>query len=144
MAVEDNDVEARIARLESDVAHIRSDMAEVKSDIRTLRDRIDALDLRLSAKIDALKDENTVILAAAAADRRSFGCSDDSELTYFGEAFYQDSLPSAVSLREAFDFASGMIETRENAEGLKHSNPQAFFGEKIEARLAALEPHAAP
>jgi outer membrane murein-binding lipoprotein Lpp len=57
MAAEENDVEARIARLESDVAHIRSDMAEMKSDIRTLRDRIDSLDLRLSAKIDALKDE---------------------------------------------------------------------------------------
>jgi outer membrane murein-binding lipoprotein Lpp len=57
MAAEEDDVEARIARLESDVAHIRSDMAEVKSDIRTLRDRIDAVELRLSAKIDALKDE---------------------------------------------------------------------------------------
>ena len=57
MAAEENDVEARIARLESDVAHIRSDMAEVKSDIRTLRDRIDAVELRLGAKIDALKDE---------------------------------------------------------------------------------------
>ena len=57
MAAEESDVEARIARLESDVAHIRSDMAEVKSDIRTLRDRIDAVELRLGAKIDALKDE---------------------------------------------------------------------------------------
>lgn len=57
MAVEDSDMEARIARLESDVAHIRSDLADVKSDVRTLRDRVDALELRLSAKIDGLKDE---------------------------------------------------------------------------------------
>ena len=57
MAVEDSDMEARIARLESDVAHIRSELGDVKSDVRTLRDRIDAMDLRLSAKIDGLKDE---------------------------------------------------------------------------------------
>ena len=57
MAAEENGVEARIARLESDVAHIRSDIADMKGDIRTLRDSISALDLRLSAKIDALKDE---------------------------------------------------------------------------------------
>ena len=57
MAVKDGDMEARIARLESDVAHIRADMADVKGDIRTLRERIDALDLCLTAKIDALKDE---------------------------------------------------------------------------------------
>ena len=57
MAAEDSDMEARIARLESDVNHIRGDLSDVKSDVRALRDRIDALDLRLSAKIDALKDE---------------------------------------------------------------------------------------
>lgn len=50
-------MEARIARLESDVAHIRTDIADMKGDLRTLRESIDALDLRLSAKIDALKDE---------------------------------------------------------------------------------------
>ena len=57
MAVKDDDMEARIARLESDVAHIRSDIADIKSDVRTLRDRVDALDLRLGEKIDALKGE---------------------------------------------------------------------------------------
>ena len=57
MAVKDGDMEARIARLEADVVHIRSDIAEMKGDIRTLRESIESLDLRLSAKIDALKDE---------------------------------------------------------------------------------------
>jgi len=57
MAAEENDVEARIARLESDVAHMRSDIAEMKIDIRTLRDRIDALSVDLNTKFAALKDE---------------------------------------------------------------------------------------
>ena len=56
-AAEENDVEARIARLESDVAHLRSDMADVKNDLRTLRDRVDALGADLNAKFAILKDE---------------------------------------------------------------------------------------
>ena len=89
--------------------------------------------------IDALKDDGTIILTAAAADRTSFGCSDESELTYFGEAFYKDSLPSAASLRDAFMQARAMIGTREQAEGLEASDPQAHFGKALMARLEALE-----
>ena len=57
MAVKDDDMEARIARLESDVAHLRSDMADVKNDLRTLRDRVDALSADLNSKFTILKDE---------------------------------------------------------------------------------------
>ncbi|HEY6125906.1 MAG TPA: C13 family peptidase, partial [Steroidobacteraceae bacterium] len=53
--------------------------------------------------IGPLHDETTIILTAAAADRASFGCSDDNDLTYFGEAFYRDALPQAANLRTAFD-----------------------------------------
>lgn len=90
--------------------------------------------------IDALKDDGTIILTAAAADRSSFGCSDDSELTYFGEALYQSSMPDAATLRDAFERARELIAKREQAEGLDASNPQAFFGEAITAKLAELEP----
>ena len=59
-------MEARIARLESDVGHIGSDLTEVKQDVRDLRarvdqrfdearDRLDALDLRLSNRINAVE-----------------------------------------------------------------------------------------
>ena len=57
MAMKDGDMEARLARLESDVTHTRSDIADIKSDIRTLRDRIDALSVDLNTKFAALKDE---------------------------------------------------------------------------------------
>ena len=48
------------------------------------------------AFIESLKDPYTMVITAAAPDRTSFGCSDDRDLTYFGEAFFRDSLPQAA------------------------------------------------
>jgi hypothetical protein len=91
------------------------------------------------AFIDALRDEYTVVITAAAPDRASFGCNDRRELTYFGEAFYRDALPKARSLRAAFDMAAADIAVRERIEGLKPSKPQAHFGALIERKLAELQ-----
>jgi hypothetical protein len=90
------------------------------------------------AFIDALKNPQTIIITAAAADRTSFGCSNDRDLTYFGEAFYRDALPGASSLRSAFDSAKTAIAARESREHVEASNPQAYFGAELEAKLAAL------
>jgi hypothetical protein len=89
--------------------------------------------------IEALQDPYTVVIAAAAPDRTSFGCSDDRDLTYFGEAFYRDALPDAVSLRDAFASAERAIGEREAAESIAPSRPTAFFGEEIERKLALLD-----
>ncbi|MGA2777722.1 MAG: C13 family peptidase [Steroidobacteraceae bacterium] len=88
------------------------------------------------AFIDSLRDARTIVIAAAAADRTSFGCSNDRDLTYFGEAFYRDALPGAHSLREAFDEAKASLALREQQERVTPSDPQAFFGGEIEAKLA--------
>jgi hypothetical protein len=90
--------------------------------------------------VDDLRDEFTVVLTAAAKDRTSFGCSDDRELTYFGEAFYRDALPGAPDLRSAFETARAALAAREEAEGIRPSNPQAHFGAQIELKLAELDP----
>src|SRR5690349_19728990 len=63
--------------------------------------------------IDPLSSPRTAVITASAADRTSFGCADDRDLTYFGEAFYRDALPGARSLREAFQKARAAIEARE-------------------------------
>jgi hypothetical protein len=94
--------------------------------------------------IDALRNANTIVITAAAADRSSFGCSDDRDLTYFGEAFYRDALPGSGTLREAFGEAVTAIEEREAREHIEPSRPQAYFGEAIEARLARIRRPAAP
>jgi hypothetical protein len=87
--------------------------------------------------IDALKDPQTIVLTAAAADRTSFGCSSDSDLTYFGEAFYRDALPQAASLQQAFDAAKVAIAARERSEQVTPSNPQAWFGAQLVQKLTA-------
>jgi hypothetical protein len=90
--------------------------------------------------VDALKDPNTIVLAAAAPDRTSFGCSNERDLTYFGEAFYRDALPTATSLRDAFTIAQQRVRDHETAEGVQTpSEPMASFGESIEHKLAAIE-----
>ena len=88
--------------------------------------------------IEPLRDAQTIVITAAAADRTSFGCSSDSDLTYFGEAFYRDALPEAGSLRDAFEKAKSAIAARESAEGETPSNPQASFGAEIEERLTGI------
>jgi len=88
--------------------------------------------------IESLADENTIVLTAAAKENTSFGCSDDRNLTYFGEAFYRDALPKAASLREAFDQARVAIAAREAAEDVDVSDPQAHFGAALEAKLARM------
>ena len=89
--------------------------------------------------IDSLKSPQTIILTAAAKDRTSFGCSNDRDLTYFGEAFYRDALPDAASLHAAFDAAKRAVGARERAEHETPSDPQAYFGTEMEKRLAFVE-----
>jgi hypothetical protein len=95
------------------------------------------------AFIAPLKDSNTVLITAAAADKTSFGCSDDRDLTYFGEAFYRDALPRAKSLQDAFALTRSAIATREQAERVTASDPQAYFGTQIQ-QLLSRQPMRAP
>jgi hypothetical protein len=87
------------------------------------------------AFVKPLEDPNTIVIAAAAADRTSFGCSDDRDMTYFGEAFYRDALPAAKTLKEAFELAKAAIAAREQKERETPSEPQAFFGSAISGVL---------
>jgi ATP-dependent Clp protease adapter protein ClpS len=91
------------------------------------------------AFIEPLADENTIILASAAGNRTSFGCSDDRDLTDFGEAFIRDALPEAVSLAAAFDRAKEALAERERRSGLTASLPQAHFGKAITAHWDRIE-----
>jgi hypothetical protein len=88
------------------------------------------------AFIHGLEDPGTIIITAAAADKTSFGCSDDRDLTYFGEAFYRDALPKAQSLEEAFSLAKSAIAERETKEQITPSEPQAYFGADLDRMLS--------
>ncbi len=85
-----------------------------------------------------LKTDTTLIMTAADSRHSSFGCADDRDLTYFGEALFKDSLPSSCSLEDAFAHARVIIRRRENDEGEIHSNPQLYVGARMRAKLAGL------
>jgi hypothetical protein len=91
------------------------------------------------AFVPPLANEDTIVLTAASKSRPSFGCSDERHLTYFGEAFFQDALPGAPSLREAFETTRVTIRKREREERMKASQPQAHFGAAVEAMLGDIE-----
>ena len=90
--------------------------------------------------LDALKSDTTAIITAADATHTSFGCDDDRDLTWFGEAFLKDSLTSSSSLEEAFHKAAALVARREDAEHQGHSNPQLYVGPLMRRKLAELPP----
>ena len=85
--------------------------------------------------IEPLRDDNTVVIAAAAPDRTSFGCEADRNFTYFGEAYFRDALARTRSFTGAFELARKLISQREKAEHLEPSLPQMWAGPGIAARL---------
>lgn len=88
--------------------------------------------------IDSLKTEKTLVMTAAAAENTSFGCSNERDLTYFGEAYFQDSFEIDASLIERFEQAKISIKQRETEEGRSFSNPQIFVGSEIKKKLDEL------
>jgi len=89
--------------------------------------------------IEALKSDTSAVVTAADATHSSFGCEEDRDLTWFGEAFLKDSLPEASSLEDAFAHAARLIAQREDAEHQVHSNPQLFVGAAMRAKLREVE-----
>jgi hypothetical protein len=89
--------------------------------------------------IDALKNDTTAVVTAADSSHSSFGCQEDRDLTWFGEAFLRDALPSSASLEEAFAKAAKLIAQREEREHQAHSNPQLYMGGEMRRKLHELE-----
>ena len=86
--------------------------------------------------IPALKNEHTLVITAASADRASFGCTDDADFTYFGRALLEQALNRTDSFVDAFAMARIAIDKRETQEHQEHSEPQISSNPAIEARLA--------
>ncbi len=89
--------------------------------------------------IKPLKSPNTLIATAAAADKTSFGCSNEFEFTYFGQAFFKDQLNQQTSFISALKQADIEIGKREVSEKKEPSNPQLSIGKDIEVKLQQLE-----
>jgi hypothetical protein len=100
--------------------------------------------------IEALQDDGTLVITAARRDRRSFGCADENDFTYFGRAFFKEALPKSASFQEAFARADVLVKEWElkdasgaadagtrPAEGAeeRHSLPQIRSAGAIDAHL---------
>jgi hypothetical protein len=81
--------------------------------------------------IPALADPRTMVIAAARADRSSFGCSDKRTWTYFGDAYFNRALRHETSFQRAFVRAKRLIERWERRQRLERSFPQLEGGEAL-------------
>jgi TPR repeat protein len=86
--------------------------------------------------IDALKDDNTLVITSAAPDRTSFGCSNEADFTYFGKAYFHDALSKTNSFIDAFNLAKPLITEREDKDHFDHSDPRMYVGTRIQDALA--------
>ena len=59
--------------------------------------------------IPPLQDAHTLVITAARPDRRSFGCADENDFTYFGRAFFKEALPKSQSFQDAFRTAEALV-----------------------------------
>ncbi|TXD96486.1 peptidase C13 family protein [Psychrobacter frigidicola] len=89
--------------------------------------------------IDELESPTTVVITASAANKMSFGCTNTAEMTYFGQAFFAESLRENTSFAAAFKDASLRVSEREGFMGFEPSEPQMVIGSLMETALPAFE-----
>ncbi len=78
------------------------------------------------------------LITAASATKTSFGCANERDWTYFGEAFFAKGLKETGALAPAFEKAKAIIARREADEQLTPSEPQIFIGEEFRRHFPAL------
>jgi hypothetical protein len=89
--------------------------------------------------VGPLSTGDTLIVTAASADRPSYGCGSDSQITDFSRALYLKALTRTRSLREAAVQTLDLIRDDEKARGFTPSLPQLRSGAGIDERLRLIE-----
>ncbi len=74
--------------------------------------------------------KNRIILTAAIQDRPSFGCSTDTEYTFWDECVI-DSIPASKTWRDLYENVKVCIDQKETRLGARPSLPQGFFGDAV-------------
>lgn len=87
--------------------------------------------------IEPLKNSTTLVVTASRTDRTSFGCGDDSDITWFGRAFFAEGLNQSDTFAGAFDIAKMLIDEWETRDDEEHSEPQYASTPLIDAKLKA-------
>lgn len=77
---------------------------------------------------EGIKGPNRIVLTAARADRPSFGCSADTEYTYWDDCVLK-ALPESKKWTDLYAKVQACVTQKESVLRVKPSEPQAFFGE---------------
>ncbi|MBO0716504.1 MAG: hypothetical protein J2P55_04100 [Rhizobiales bacterium] len=86
--------------------------------------------------VPPLANDNTIVITAADDKHTSFGCAPERDWTYFGDAFFHQSLHPGADFENAFDHARVLIHGWEMMDRATPSNPQGSFGRAVVAKLA--------
>jgi hypothetical protein len=81
--------------------------------------------------IPPLKDDKTLVMTAARADRVSFGCSEENDFTYFGRALFAEAFNETDDLSRAFELAKARVAEREKADDFEASEPQLWAPQAV-------------
>jgi hypothetical protein len=86
--------------------------------------------------VPPLANDDTIVLTAADANNTSFGCAPERDWTYFGDAFFRQSVRPGRDFQQAFNNARVLIQGWEMMDKAPPSNPQGHFGPALVAKLA--------
>ena len=125
--------------------------ALIPEDLRTLLDDADIRHrvLVISACysggfIRELRDPDTLLITAARADRTSFGCDSESNVTWFGRAWLVEGLNQEADFLQAYEYATRRVQAWEQAERVESSFPQMSAGKRIRQRLRQWQAQSPP
>jgi peptidase C13-like protein len=128
-----------LAMEEVGVSTLRPDQVASLLDAEGIRNRIIIVSACFSgAFVKPLMNDNTIVLTASDENSTSFGCSNERDWTYFGDALFNHTLRPGKTLQQAFDEAKQMIAGWEAENKLPPSNPQGSFGAALVAKLQPL------
>lgn len=121
------------------------DLADALDTTPAIRSRVVIVNACYSGGfIDALRNDSTLVITSARADRTSFGCGVESDITYFGNAFLVEALNRTTSFTQAFTDAARTVAEWETDDDEEHSEPQIASAAPIEATLARWAAQLAP
>ena len=116
--------------------------ARLADDLKSLgiRNRLLILQACFSGQfVPVLKDPNSIVVTAAAADRSSFGCGAGNDWTYFGDALINRAFRQPLPLDAQLRRAAILIGAAEDRDKLTPSNPQVNTGADSAKWLSQLE-----
>ncbi len=87
--------------------------------------------------IDDLAGPDRLVMTSASASRNSFGCGDNRDWTWWGEALFANALQQTPDLRAAFDISKTLIETWEIRDNQISSDPQISLGAGFDLTMDA-------